>query len=195
MIYFAVIGHNACTNGDFRLTDLPGGAGRMDLLCRCVSASLFLSHGIRKDVICYLLLLGKPDAPKTIRFDGSCVKYLSPDERNIASHIQKALSMPCGSLFRDSSPGIAVRRGGLIELLSEHQFVILDEGGKDVRMDDNAMRYDSYLLSDHGNFTSEEEEKVKDLFRISLGPCVVHADHAIVLLHNERDRAVCVLKG
>ena len=41
---------------------------------------------------------------------------------------------------------------------------------------------------DHLNFTEEEEDLIRDLPRYSLGPKVLHADHAIVLLWNEIDR-------
>lgn len=163
----------------------------MDLLCRCVSASLFLSHGIRKNTLCYLILLGEPDAPKTILFDGSRVHHLSPDERNIASHIQKALRIPCGAIFRESGQGITVRRGGLEKLLAEYRFCVLDEGGRDIRREDTLAGCENYLLSDHGNFTPDEADAIAGAacIPLSLGPRVLHADHAIVLVHNERDRA------
>ena len=86
-----IIGHKAKTNGDFSLNDLPGAAGRMDILCRCVSSALFLSFGMRRDVNIHLLLLGDPDPGKIIRFEGLNLRYLNPDERSSGSLIQKAL--------------------------------------------------------------------------------------------------------
>ncbi|MEM3391660.1 MAG: tRNA (pseudouridine(54)-N(1))-methyltransferase TrmY, partial [Archaeoglobaceae archaeon] len=62
---FLIIGNEAVTE-PFNLNDIPG-AGRMDILCRCVSQALFLSHSIRKDVEVFSLLLGKPDPPKVVR--------------------------------------------------------------------------------------------------------------------------------
>ena len=50
MTLFAVVGHRARTDGGFSLNDLPGSGGRMDVLCRCVNAALFLSHDLRRDV-------------------------------------------------------------------------------------------------------------------------------------------------
>ena len=55
MTVFAIVGHIARTDGGYSLNDLPGG-GRMDVLCRCVNASFFLSHDLRRDVECYLVL-------------------------------------------------------------------------------------------------------------------------------------------
>ncbi len=46
---FVVVGHKAASSGDFKLDDMAGGAGRLDILLRCVNTSLFLSHSIRRD--------------------------------------------------------------------------------------------------------------------------------------------------
>src|SRR3990172_7644447 len=87
---FIIIGHRAVTT-TFSLNDLPGAAGRMDILCRCINAALFLSHDLRRDVRVYLMLKGQPAPSKIIRFDGKDVRYLNPDERSAASLIRKAL--------------------------------------------------------------------------------------------------------
>ena len=183
---FAVVGHRAATSGTFSLNDLPGSAGRMDILCRCINSSFFLSHDLRRDVECYLILYGEPDPPKTVLFSGSTLRYLSPDERSSAALIKKALSIPCGDEFRESTPGVSVRRGGLARLLSEIPFAVLDEAGEDIRS--ASVLPDAYLLSDHQNFTGEEEEMLEGLERYSVGPLSLHADHTITVLLNEMDR-------
>lgn len=187
MTSFVVIGHTARTDGSFSLNDLPGSGGRMDLLCRCVQASLFLSHGIREDAFCLLVLTGGPGSVKTVRFEGSSVRSLSPDERSSASFIKKALEIPAGSLFREVTPGVTVRKGGIEQILAENRCGILDESGTDIRKATGQLP-DFFILSDHQNFTPEEEKMIRDLPRYSLGPQVLHADHAIVLLWNEIDR-------
>src|SRR5512137_2806670 len=106
MTAFAVVGHIARTDAVFSLNDLPGSGGRMDVLCRCVNASLFLSHDLRRDVVCYLVLCGGPAGPKTVKFSGDTVRYLSPDERSAGALIQKALETVCGSEFREAAPGV-----------------------------------------------------------------------------------------
>ena len=50
MRYFVIIGHKAATTGSFKLDDIAGGAGRLDILVRCVNSAFFLSHNLRKDV-------------------------------------------------------------------------------------------------------------------------------------------------
>ncbi|NLA38243.1 MAG: tRNA (pseudouridine(54)-N(1))-methyltransferase TrmY [Methanomicrobiales archaeon] len=183
---FAVVGHLAATGGTFSLNDLPGSAGRMDILCRCVNSSLFLSHDLRRDVECYLILRGEPDPDKTLLFSGGAVRYLSPDERSSAALIRKALSIPCGDEFRESTPGVYVRRGGLSRLLADIPFSVLDEAGEDIR--DAPVLPDACLLSDHLNLTPEEEEMLEGRDRYSVGPFSLHADHTITILLNEIDR-------
>ncbi|MDD1715863.1 MAG: tRNA (pseudouridine(54)-N(1))-methyltransferase TrmY [Methanolinea sp.] len=186
MLRFAVVGHLARTTGDFNLSDLPGGAGRMDVLCRCVNSAFFLSHEFRRDVECYLILCGEPDPGKTIRFLGSKVRYLSPDERSAGSLIKKALALPAGSTWRESTPGVEVRRGGLNILMEEYPFSVLDEEGTDVRKAVDLPG--NFLLSDHLNFTPEEEALLAGREKYSAGPLSLHADHTITLVLNEIDR-------
>ncbi|MDH7593245.1 MAG: tRNA (pseudouridine(54)-N(1))-methyltransferase TrmY [Methanomicrobiales archaeon] len=183
---FAVIGHLARTDSGFTLEDMPGGAGRMDILCRCVQSVLFLSHTIRRDTEVYLILLGPPSPPRTILFSGEKIRYLSPDERSAGSLIRRALSLPPSPYFIESTPGVYIRSAGLDLLLHEHAFAIADEHGEDIRCADPLPL--AYLLSDHLDFTPEEGAILDPLPRYSVGPLPLHADHAITLIHNELDR-------
>jgi tRNA (pseudouridine54-N1)-methyltransferase len=189
MTSFAIVGHLARTDGVFSLNDLPGSSGRMDVLCRCVNASLFLSHDMRRDTDCYLILCGEPAAPKTVRFSGTSVRSLSPDERSAAALIKKALDLPVGSEFREAAPGISVRKGGLERLITEHVFAVLDEKGGDIRSAETLP--DAFILSDHLNFTDDEESLIRHCTRYSVGPACLHADHTITVVHNELDRRSC----
>jgi len=186
MVAIAVVGHLARSDGDFSLNDMPGGAGRMDILCRCVNASFFLSHDLRRDAECYLILEGPPCPPKTVLIRGSEVRYLNPDERSAGSLIKKALDAPCGDEFRESTRGVHVRKGGLGRLLAEHSFSVLDEAGEDIRAAGELP--EAVLLSDHQNFPEKEMELIRNLPKYSVGPRSLHADHAITILLNEIDR-------
>jgi tRNA (pseudouridine54-N1)-methyltransferase len=183
---FAVVGHLARTDATFPLEDLPGFGGRMDLLCRCVRSSLFLSHGLRRDTECRLLLLGPPDPPRIVRFSGERVRSLSPDERSAGSLMKKALFLPAGDLYRESTPGVEVRRGTLPDLLDGGPWAVLDEKGDDLRKEKHPPA--CFLLSDHRDFTPEEEGFISGLPRYSVGPRALHADDAITLVQNELDR-------
>jgi tRNA (pseudouridine54-N1)-methyltransferase len=189
MTSFAIVGHLARTDGVFSLNDLPGSGGRLDVLCRCVNSTLFLSHDLRRDTDCYLILCGEPAAPKTIRFSGTAVRSLSPDERSAAALIKKALELPVGSEFRDAAPGVSVRKGGLARLIEEQAFAVLDEKGGDIRS--NETLPEAFILSDHLNFTDDEESLIRNCPRYSVGPSCLHADHTITVVHNELDRRRC----
>ncbi len=189
---FIIIGHKAATV-PFSLNDLPGAAGRMDILCRCVNAALFLSHGIRRDVRVYLVLKGGSQ-PKLIRFNGSEMKYLSPDERSAASLIKKALEKNVQDFWTDSTPGVSIRKGDFGSLLTEldKKLIYLREDGNDIRRKKFEEPFDEvlFVLGDHIGLSSDEEKIIVEHEHevASVGPRSLHADHCIVLLHNEMDR-------
>ena len=159
----------------------------MDILCRCVNAALSISHGIRRDAEIHLLLLGPPSPPKDVLLRGSAVRSLSPDERSTAALVRKALSLPVGESFRESSSGILVQpREAFRVSLQRGHYAVLSEDGEDMRTLSDLP--EAFLLSDHLDFTTEEKEVLPGLPRISVGPRVLHADQAITVLQNELDR-------
>ncbi|MDP9002115.1 MAG: tRNA (pseudouridine(54)-N(1))-methyltransferase TrmY, partial [Myxococcota bacterium] len=89
---FVIIGRSAIASDDFLLEDIPGTGGRLDILLRCLRAGLLVSHGIRRDVVMYLVLLGGPRAPRVLRADASGLKFVRPDERSLATLAKKALA-------------------------------------------------------------------------------------------------------
>lgn len=194
MRYFVIVGHKASTTGDFKLDDICGGAGRLDILVRCVNSAFFLSHDIRKDTELYLVLQGGSDAPKTVRFSGSEVRYLNPDERSTSSLIRNALLKKIeGDGEVRSSPGVFVSRRSFSDIISElsekGSIVYLKEDGEDIR------EYDIptdpvFVISDNRDLTDEEEDMLlsKAPDTICIGPHSLHADHCMIIVHNEMDR-------
>ena len=102
---FVILGHKAPLTADFTLNDLPGGAGRLDVLCRALGASLFVSHGIRKDVEAILVMQDQLH----IRVVGDRVKRMNPDERSTAALLKKAIDAVSDE-ETESTPGTH-RRG------------------------------------------------------------------------------------
>jgi tRNA (pseudouridine54-N1)-methyltransferase len=186
---FIVVGHKATTTPNFSLEDIPGTSGRLDILCRAVTAAFVISHGIRKDVCVYLILLGG-EIPKTIQLRGETLRHLNPDERTTAALLKKALAVPATSQWAMSTSGIFVRTGGLVELLSdlkEAKLIYLREDGADIRsLEANEVSSETaFILGDHTGMTPEEEALIEQAGAkvVSLGPTSLHADHCIVLLN------------
>lgn len=74
------------TQGNFHINDLA--SGRVDLMARCVTAALFYSHGLRKQVRVWFHFV---DQARTLMCDGASVRGLRPDERSIGAAIKRAL--------------------------------------------------------------------------------------------------------
>ncbi|HJH30179.1 MAG TPA: tRNA (pseudouridine(54)-N(1))-methyltransferase TrmY [Methanosarcinaceae archaeon] len=194
---FLIIGHKALTSGKFSLNDMPGAAGRMDILCRCTSAALFLSHDMRRDVQVYLLLLGEPDPQKIVRFDGETLRYLNPDERSSGSLIKKALEKDVGDMEVKSTPGVWVRRGGLDTLLDDFvgkgcKIVYLREDGEDIRNVVDSLDDAVFIMGDHNGVTEEEEKLIMSAGAtvVNVGPLSLHSEHCVTLINNELDRTI-----
>ena len=186
---FIVVGHKATTSPDFSLEDIPGTSGRLDILCRSVTAAFVLSHGIRKDVCVYLILLGG-EVPKTIQLRGETLRHLNPDERTTAALLKKALALEATAQWAMSTSGIFVRTGALAEVLADlkdAKLLYLREDGEDIRsLSPGGLAGDlAFILGDHTGMTPEEEGLIEQAGAkiVSLGPTSLHADHCIVLLN------------
>lgn len=192
MRLFIVLGHRAAITPDFNLSDLPGSAGRLDLLCRCITNSFCLSHDLRRDTELYLVLQDQV----TLRFAGPRLRHLNPDERSTAALVQKALRLRGalqgqGEAELESTPGIFVSHRGLARVLREakarvDRLFLLHEAGAPLRQAELSGSV-GFVLSDHLDFRPEELALMADLPRLALGPLSLHADHCIVIVHNELD--------
>lgn len=194
---FVVVGQKALASPDFSLNDLPGTSGRLDVLARCMRAALLVSHGLRADTILYLVLLGGPEAPRVLRFDGSAVKFLRPDERALATLVQKSLVLARETEqaegFAMVKPGIAVARGGLEAALDDlpanATLYLLDAPGTDIR-DVVLEREPVFVVGDHLGLDALARALLdtRGASPISLGPRQIHAEDAIAVVSNELDR-------
>jgi tRNA (pseudouridine54-N1)-methyltransferase len=191
MRQFIVLGHDAPTTPDFSLDDLAGGAGRLDVLCRCVNSAFFLSHDLREDVRVHLVLRDE----LTIRFEGSDLRRLNPDERSTAALVRNALERrdeAIGHMAVESSPGVHLSKRGFDPVLAdaarEGTVVQLHEDGDPV-VDVDPPEDPVFVLSDHHDFRDAEAELLAEVAdqRVRLGPKRLHADHAITVAHNYLD--------
>jgi tRNA (pseudouridine54-N1)-methyltransferase len=188
---YAIIGSIALASDEFLLDDFPGTSGRLDVLVRCVRAALLHSHGVRRDAVVYLVLLGGPRAPRTLRFEGATAKFVRPDERALATLIKKSLATHADDDARgfiEVRPGISVARGSIEVVLADApkaKRYLLDENGEDIRgisVEDDAI----FFVGDHLGL---DATKLPDARAISIGPVSLHSDDVVAVVSNEIDRA------
>jgi tRNA (pseudouridine54-N1)-methyltransferase len=191
---FVVFGEGAKSSPDFSLVDLPGTSGRLDVLVRCIRAALLVSHGVRRDTTLYLVL-GSGDAARALRFDGASARFLRPDERSLATLVQKVLATPRGPGFTPTRLGVFVG-DGLGAVLEEVERAtgprwILDEHGPDVRAAGVILEDATFFVGDPQGFAPATRARLEALGAapLSVGPVSLHAEDAIVLAHAECDRA------
>ncbi|HET6398857.1 MAG TPA: tRNA (pseudouridine(54)-N(1))-methyltransferase TrmY [Candidatus Thermoplasmatota archaeon] len=189
---FVCLSHTGIASGAWPLNDLPGAAGRVDVLCRNVQAALFLSHGLRADVEVYLAFHGPP--ARVVCIQGSAIQRLQPDERSTAARIQQALQAAWDVPdWKDVQPGLRVAAYTFAELLDElaphGRLVLLDPEGAPV--EGFAWPEDPVLLlSDHVPFAPQEyaELERRGVLRVSLGRQWYHGNHAIAVVQHALDR-------
>ncbi len=170
-------------------------------MARCVQASLFISHDLRRDVELVLVLLGPPDAPKAIRVSGDKVRNLNPDERSTAALLSRTLDeqLPIGGRWMKALPGIHVARRDLEAVLADYEdgpIVLMDEEGSvdgpdlpsHLRDSDSA----TFVLGDSRGLTEEQLVLIRDKnpIEVRLGPLSLHVDHCIAIVNNILDRAI-----
>ena len=176
------------------LNDLPG-AGRLDLVCRCVTNALFISNDMRRDTIIHVVLEGPNYPPKTVSFDGNELRSLAPDERNCASHIKIALergdSLKIGE-SKKSEDGITVSKKSFEAWIKEKsktsQLVYLHPEGKDIR----EFKFEKdvcFVMGDHVGLEKVTEKLLKRFgaVKVSLAPAYYLASQCITICHNELD--------
>lgn len=187
---FLIVGHRAATDPVFPIDDLAGAAGRLDILLNAANAALLLAHDIRRDAEAALLLLGPPDPPRLVRFQGFRLRSYQPDIRSNAALVRRALEHR-SRVEREVSPGVLSSRSGFEEALDRlgPAFVVLREGGKDIR--EAGLPVDAtFVLSDNVSLSPAEEGalEARGSIVVSLGPKGLHTDHAIAVVQNELDR-------
>ena len=193
-----VIGQRAIASADFLLADIPGTSGRIDVLLRCVRAALLVSHGLRKDTVVYLVLLGGPNAPRTIRIDGAVARFIRPDERSLATAVMKALAVPASSdvdrnTFVSGRTGIDVANNGLDAVLADianARIYLLDEHAPDIRNASLDLDAPVFIVGDHLGFDEATRARLDaaGAVPLGLGPVSLHAEDAIAVVSNELDR-------
>ena len=105
-------------------------AGRLDIVHECIVTSLFLSHGLRRDVNFRAFLNGPPTPPLHLQINGAQLFDVRTDIQTWQAILKKALS-------HKYHPGISIDRTGFENLLKEkaetNRIYILEEDGRNVK--------------------------------------------------------------
>ena len=119
-------------------------AGRLDIVYECIVGSLFLSHGLRRDVVFHAVLNGAPKPPLHLQIDGSSLFDVRTDVDTWQQIIRKVIG-------GKSHPGISVDRTGFEALLKAKApgrcVYVLEEGGRNVA--DLELNDGVFVLGDH----------------------------------------------
>jgi len=192
---FVLLGQRASASPDFLLDDLAGTSGRLDVLLRALRAALMVSHGLRQDTVCYLVLLGGERAPRTLRFEGATARFLRPEERSLATLVKKVLAAApaVSDRFTLVRPGISSVDAGLSAVLADLEGAtpyVLEEGAPDIRGAAIEAANAAFFVGDHLGFDPASRA---ELLRIGatplgLGPVSVHVEDAVAIVANELDR-------
>lgn len=122
-------------------------AGRLDIMHECIVSSLFLSHGLRRDVAFHAILNGPPNPPVHIEIDGKALYDVRTDIETWQGIIKKILT-------GKHHPGISKDRvsfEALLKSIAEKGncgIYVLEEGGKEigeVEFGENSV----FILGDH----------------------------------------------
>lgn len=128
-------------------------AGRLDIVYECIVTSLFLSHGIRRDVAFHAVLNGPPNPPLHIQIYGKTLYDVRTDVGTWQQILRKIIA-------GKTHPGIRVDKTSFEVLLKTEaqarSVYVLEEGGKNIaetELADNAI----FVLGDHVGLPKKAE--------------------------------------
>jgi tRNA (pseudouridine54-N1)-methyltransferase len=162
-------------------------AGRLDIVHECIVASLFLSHGLRRNVVFHAVLNGPPNPPLHIKIDGATLHDVRTDMDTWQNILKKVIS-------GKQHPGVTSSKTGFEALLKAKaettSIYVLEEGGKDIataELPENCV----FVLGDHVGLPKKAEVfTLRYGEKISLGKQPYLAASCITILNYLLDRKV-----
>jgi len=120
-------------------------AGRLDIVHECIQASMFLSHGIRRNVVFHALLSGPLSPPLHLEIDGTTLRDVRTDQETWKRILKNVLS-------GNTHPGVSVDETSFEALLkmkaNKSSIYVLEESGKDI-LDVDVGQNPVFVLGDH----------------------------------------------
>ena len=128
-------------------------AGRLDIVHECIVGSLFLSHGLRRDVTFHAILNGPPNPPVHIQIDGSTLYDVRTDMDTWQVILKKTLQ-------GKAHPGITKDKTSFEALLKAKAqtktIYVLEEDGEEINQMDLAEN-SLFILGDHVGLPKKAE--------------------------------------
>jgi tRNA (pseudouridine54-N1)-methyltransferase len=160
-------------------------AGRLDIVHECIVSSLFLSHGLRRDVTFHAVLNGPPNPPVHIQISGQALYDVRTDMETWQQILKKTLA-------GKPHPGITKDKTAFETLMKAkaqtHQVYVLEEGGKplsEVEIPENC----AFVLGDHVGLPKRAEDFVLRFGeKISLGKTPYLAKSCITIINYTLDQ-------
>jgi tRNA (pseudouridine54-N1)-methyltransferase len=160
-------------------------AGRLDIVYECIVTSLFLSHGLRRDVAFNAVLNGPPNQPMHLQINGEELYDVRTDIDTWNAILRKAIS-------GKTHPGVAIQKGSFETLVKEkaetNSIYILEEHGKSIAETELAEN-PLFILGDHVGLPKNAERYAQRFgSKISLGKTPYLAASCITIINYLLDK-------
>ena len=170
-------------------------AGRLDIMHECIVSSLFLSHGLRRDVTFHAILNGPPNPPVHIKIDGETLYDVRTDIDTWQGIIKKTLSNKAQSQ-QQVHPGVSKDKVSFEALLKSKaetdncKIYVLEEGGKELSKIEFGEK-SVFVLGDHVGMPRKAETfALRFGEKISLGKTPYLAASCITVINYVLDQKV-----
>ena len=160
-------------------------AGRLDIVHECIVSSLFLSHGLRRDVTFHAILNGPPTPPVHIQIDGETLYDVRTDMDTWQVILKKTLQgKPHPGITKDKTSFEALVKARA----QTRKIYVLEEDGKDiseVELEENSL----FILGDHVGLPKKAEVFAQRFGeKISLGKQPYLAASCITIINYTLDQ-------
>ena len=160
-------------------------AGRLDIVHECIVSSLFLSHGLRRDVTFHAILNGPPTPPVHIQIDGETLYDVRTDMDTWQVILKKTLQgKPHPGITKDKTSFEALVKARALT----RKIYVLEEDGKDiseVALEENSL----FILGDHVGLPKKAEVFAQRFGeKISLGKQPYLAASCITIINYTLDQ-------
>lgn len=173
-------------NPNLNLNNLPG-EGRLDLICRIISSTFFLSNSFREDTNLHLFFESESIL---ITLYGKRIKKIMPDERSVGGLLKK--------IFKKIVDGTIKNKN---KLEFKWQYFSLEDFPKNIpngfildidgiiikKIENKKILGFNYFIGDHLGLNEKDKSFLAKFEKLSLGKNELHASNCITIIHHYLD--------